>query len=249
LTAAASVIHSWAVLIAADKENAFSDRVIERRSIPMVAFAGRHNMSTESKGYLSRWIWRGILLSFILLPLLPEILIFAASAYAGAVGCQVDATMACALGPPSASQVIRTALQAAYFIGSKFADDNIVLAWLASCYVLIMLGWARLSSRLLLALGASLIFAVLPYFGPIMAIGPLVNPKCRPNEGGIPPGCTIFGGDVGEPAHDAVRLGWKFFYGAPVAFAAFVIFVIVVLGTGFVSRRRLASRTQGVPPA
>jgi hypothetical protein len=209
----------------------------------------RHNMSTESKGYLGRWAWRGILLSFVLLPLLPEILIFAASAYAGAVGCQVDAKMACAVGPPSASEVIRKALQAAYFIGTKFADDNIVLAWLASCYVLIILGWTRLLSRLLLALGASLILAVLPYFGPILAIGPLVNPKCRPNEGGIPPGCTIYGGDVGEPAHDAVRLGWKFFYGAPVAFAAFVVFVIVVLGTGFVSRRRLASRTQGVPPA
>jgi len=153
-------------------------------------------MSTESKGRLGRWLWRGALLSLVLLPLLPEVLIIAASTYAGAVGCQIDSKFACAVGPPSATEIIRTALQAAYFIGSKFADDNIVLAWLASCYVLIILGWTRLSSRLLLALGASMIFGFLPYFGPILTIGPLVNPNCRPNEGGVPPECKIYGGDA-----------------------------------------------------
>jgi hypothetical protein len=181
-------------------------------------------------------------LCFVLLPLLPEVLIIAASAYAGAVGCEVDAKMACAVGPPSASQVIRKALQAAYFIGSTFADDNIVLAWLASCYVLIILGWTRLSSRLLLALGASLILAVLPYFGPILAIGHLENPNCRPNEGGIPPGCTIYGGDVGNAAHDAVRLGWKFFYGAPLALVAFIVFAIVSVVIYLVTKRRVVAR-------
>jgi hypothetical protein len=188
-------------------------------------------------------------LSLILLPLLPEVLILAASAYAGAVGCQIDSKMACAVGPPSATEIIRTALQAAYFIGSKFADDNIVLAWLASCYLLIILGWTRFSSRLLLALGASVIFGFLPYFGPILAIGPLVNPNCHPNEAGTPPECIIYGGDVGNAAHDAVRLGWKFFYGAPVALGAFVVFVVLTLGARFVSRRRIASRTQGAPPS
>jgi len=187
-------------------------------------------------------------LSLVLLPLLPEVLIIAASTYAGAVGCQVDSKMACAVGPPSASEIIRTALQAAYFIGSEFADDNIVLAWLASCYFLIILGWTRLSSRLLLAFGVSLILAFLPYFGPILSIGHLANPNCHPNEGGIPPECTIYGGDVGDAAHDAVRLGWKFFYGAPVALGAFVVFVVLTLGARLVSKRRIASRTQGAPP-
>ena len=189
-------------------------------------------------------------MSFVLLPLIPEALILAASAYAGAVGCQIDAKMACAVGPPSATGMIRAALQAAYFIGQKFADDNIVLAWLASCYVLIILGWSRLSSRLLLALGASMIFGFLPYFGPLLAIGPLVNPKCNPNEGGVPPECIIFGGDVGNAAHDAVRLGWKFSYGATVAVAAFVAFVIIMIGARLVSKKRIESRTQGnSPPA
>jgi hypothetical protein len=191
----------------------------------------------------------GALLLLVLLPLLPEVLILAASTYAGAVGCQVDAKMACAVGPPSASEIIRKALQAAYFIGSEFADNNIVLAWLASCYVLIILGWTRLSSRLLLAFGVSLTLAFLPYFGPILSIGHLANPNCNPNEGGTPPGCTIYGGEVGNAAHDAVRLGWKFFYGAPVALGAFIVFVILTLGAHLVSKRRIASRTQGAPPA
>jgi hypothetical protein len=189
------------------------------------------------------------LLSFVLIPLLPEILILAVSAYAVTVGCEADARLACAVGPPSASGVIRSALKAAYAIGSKFADDNIVVAWLVCCFLLIILGWSRLASRLLLAFGVTLIFAVLPYFGPILAIGPLVNPKCRPNEGGVPPECTIYGGDVGNAAHDAVRLGWKFFYGAPVALVAFVVFAVLVLGAHLISGRRTASREQGSPPA
>jgi hypothetical protein len=206
-------------------------------------------MNKDPNGSRSRWLWRGGLLLLVLIPLLPEILILAVSAYAVAVGCEADARLACAVGPPSASGVIRSALNASYAIGTKFADDNIVVAWLVCCFLLIIFGWSRLASRLLLALGVTLIFAVLPYFGPILAIGPLVNPKCRPNEGGVPPECRIYGGDVGNAAHDAVRLGWKFFYGAPVAFVAFVVFAVLVLGARLVSSRRAASREQGSPPA
>jgi hypothetical protein len=205
-------------------------------------------MSTESKGRLGRWFYRGALLLLVVLPFLPEVLIIAASGYAGAVGCQADSQMACAVGPPSASKIIRTALRVAYFVGSKFADDNIVIAWLASCYLLIVLGWTRLSSRLLLALGASLIFSVLPYFGPILAIGHLENKNCHPNEGGVPPECIIYGGDVGYAAHDAVRLGWKSFYGAPVALGVFALFLIVTVGAHFAFRKYTTSRTQEAPP-
>jgi hypothetical protein len=206
-------------------------------------------MNRDADGIRRRWLWRGGLLAFVLIPLLPEILILAVSAYAGAVGCEADARLACAVGPPSASGVIRFALKAAYTIGSKFADDNIVVAWLVCCFLLIIFGWSKLASRLPLAFGVSLIFAVLPYFGPILAIGPLVNSKCQPNEGGVPPECKIYGGDVGIAAHDAVRLGWKFFYGAPVAFVAFVAFAVLVLGAHLISRRRAASREQGSPRA
>jgi hypothetical protein len=205
-------------------------------------------MSAETDGRLRRWLWRGTLLSLVLLPLLPEFLIIATGAYAGAVGCLVDSNMVCAVGPPSASQIIRAALLAANFIGRKFADYSIVAAWLALCYVAITFGWSRLSSRLLLALGTSLIFAFLPYLGPILAIWHFANPECNPNEGGTPPECKIYGGNVGDAAHDAVRVGLKFFYGAPVALAAFVVFLILTLGARLVFRRRLASRTQGSPP-
>src|SRR5437879_11813576 len=102
-------------------------------------------MSIESKESFPRWLWRGALLSLVLLPLLPEVLLVAASTYAGAVGCQIDSKLACVVGALSAPVIIRTALQAAYFICSKFAHDNIVLAWLASCHHLIILVWARLS--------------------------------------------------------------------------------------------------------
>jgi hypothetical protein len=43
-------------------------------------------------------------------------------------------------------------------------------------------------------------------------------------------------------------LGWKFFYGAPVALGAFVVFAILTLGVHFVSRKRLASQTPEAPP-
>jgi hypothetical protein len=231
------------------KENVFSNAGIEHRNPRKSFVANCQSMDNAANGRSRRRFWKGALFALVVLPFLPEILILTASAYAGAIGCQIDSKMACAVGPPSASEVIRTALQAAYSIGSQFADDNIVVAWLVLCFVLIIFGWSRLSSRLLLALGVSLIFGFLPYFAPILSIGHLENPKCHPNEGGVPPECTIYGGDVGNAAHDAVRLGWKFFYGAPVALGAFVVFVILALGARLVSRRRMASQAQGAPPA
>src|SRR4051794_19022860 len=117
--------------------------------LPIVLFVDRwcfrSHMNKGSNGSRSRWLWRGGLLSFVLIPLLPEILILGVSAYAVAVGCEADARLACAVGPPSASGVIRSALNAAYVIGSKFADDNIVVAWLVCCFLLIIFGWSKLA--------------------------------------------------------------------------------------------------------
>jgi hypothetical protein len=205
-------------------------------------------MMTESKKYRCRRLWRGVLLPIVMLPLLPEIVILATSVHAGAIGCHAGGDSTCEVGPTSASEIIRIALQAAYFIGSKFADDSIVLAWLAVCFVSIILGWAQLSSRLLLGFSISLIFAFLPYFGPLLSIGHLENPKCIPNEGGIPPACVIYGGDVGNAAHDAVRLGWKSFVGAPVALGAFVLFSIFAICVHFIAKKRMASRAQSATP-
>jgi hypothetical protein len=201
------------------------------------------HMSTESSSSRGRRLERGALLALLLLPFLPELLIIATSIYAGAVGCQIDAKMACAVGPPSASEIIRISLHTAYFIGSKFAEDGIVAGWLALCFVLIIFGWSRLSRRLLLAFAASLIFGFLPYFGPMLAIWHLENPYCHPNEGSVGP-CKIYGGDVDSAAHDAVRLGWKIFEGAPFAFAAFLVFVVVATIMHLHTRRRIAPSPQ-----
>jgi hypothetical protein len=201
-------------------------------------------MDTDSKGHRRYRTWRAVLFVFVLLPLLPEALILLSSAYAAAIGCEIDAKTACAIGPPSVSDLIRKALRAAYYIGSRFADDNVVVGWLLVCFVLIVLGWSRLGSRLLLGFGVSLILAFLPYFGPKLAIEPLVNANCHPHEGGVPPECTIYGGDVGNAAHNAVRLGWKFFYGAPVALGAFVVFAILIIAMAAISRRRSRAREE-----
>jgi hypothetical protein len=77
-----------------------------------------------------------------------------------------------------------------------------------------------------LALAVTIVFALLPYFGPLLAIGNLLNPHCQANEGGVGP-CVIFGGSVGAPAHDAMRAGWVVLAGAPISLVAFLIYAIV----------------------
>ena len=87
----------------------------------------------------------------------------------------------CAIGPlPQVSSIIRLALEAGFFVGVSFGS-GVVAVWLALCYISIVQGWTALSSRLTLALFVSLIFAFVPYFGPMMSIEHLRNPSCQPN--------------------------------------------------------------------
>lgn len=160
------------------------------------------------------------------LPFLPEMVTLLVSAYAHISGCNVADRTACATGDVILSNVIRAALKAGTAVGVVFAN-GLAAIWLALCYFAIVRGWRHLPGRLGLALIISLIFAFLPYFGPMLSIGHLVNPKCRPNEGGIPPECIIYGGDIGDAAPGVVLLIWKFGYGALIALAAFVIFAAV----------------------
>jgi hypothetical protein len=195
-------------------------------------------MSTGSKGHLRGRFWKGALLLLVVLPLLPEIVILAATLFAAVIGCHVASETACAVGPSSVGDIIRVALEAGSLVGSKFGDGWVV-AWVALCYVLIVQGWARLSRRLLLGLVVSLIFAFLPYFGPILSIEHLANPKCLPNEGAIGP-CTMYGGNIGSVAHDAVRLGWRTIDGAPIAFGTFLAFLTFAVGAYLIGRRSAA---------
>ena len=133
-----------------------------------------------------------------------------------------------ARNPFNVGAIIRVALQAGSMVAIGFSF-GLSTVWLALCYLTIVRGWERRFGRIVLALGVSIIFAIVPYFGPMISLSPLVNAECHPNEGGIPPWCRIYGGDVGDPAHEAVRIGWKFFIGAPLAFLTFFFFTTVLL--------------------
>jgi len=183
-------------------------------------------MSKESQSLTRYRRWRSVLLLLVGLPFLPEIVTILVSGFAYISGCNVADRTACATGDVVLSDVIRAALKVGTAVGVIFAN-GLAAIWLALCYFAIMRGWRYLVSRLGLALIVSLIFAFLPYFGPMLSIGHLVNPRCRPNEGGIPPECIIYGGDIGDAAPAVVLLIWKFVYGALIALAAFVIFAAV----------------------
>ncbi|MDD1537293.1 hypothetical protein C7U89_22960 [Bradyrhizobium sp. WBOS4] len=183
-------------------------------------------MNAQSKEGPRRRIWRSALLLFVLVPFLPEIMIAVVSAYAQATGCSAGSEAVCLIGTRPVSDFIRAGLFAAIYIGKWFAA-GVVAVWLVACYGAILLGWARLSSRLLMALSLTLIFSFLPYIAPMLSIGPLANLKCSPNEGGVPPGCPIYGGAVGDAAHEAVRLVSAVRDGLPFAVAALFFFVVV----------------------
>jgi hypothetical protein len=109
----------------------------------------------------------------------------------------------CAIGRP-VSRVISLALKAGSFVGVTFGS-GLVAVWLTLCYVSITRGWTHLLSRLTLALFVSLIFAIVPYLGPMMSIAHLENPRCQPNDAGIGT-CVMYGGEVGSIVHYNVTL-------------------------------------------
>ncbi|MCJ9706487.1 MULTISPECIES: hypothetical protein [unclassified Bradyrhizobium] len=176
---------------------------------------------------------------FVVLPFVPELAILLTSLFAAISGCQPGTDAGCPIGS-SAAEIIRHALEASLLVGSRFGDGLAAL-WLAACCWLITLGWSRLWIRLLLALAVSLICAFVPYFGPMLSISYLVNPKCSPNEGGVGD-CIVYGGDVGSVAHKVVSLGWRIIEGAPIAIGIFVVYAIVA---ALIERR---SRRQGLRP-
>lgn len=196
-------------------------------------------MTTESTQHSRRLLWRLLLILLVVLPFLPEIAIYLVSALAEAGGCKPGETWVCLIAGTPVSDVIVAALEFGLVVSAGFGVGGAAV-WLALCYLLVTLGWARLASRLSLAFVIMLIFAFGPYFGPMLALGNLVNPNCHPNEGGVGP-CVIFGGDVGSPAHETVTAPWLMFLGAPMALATFAVYVIVVIVVRVVSARRAAS--------
>jgi hypothetical protein len=147
----------------------------------------------------------------------------------------------CPIGP-MVSSIIRFALEAALLVGVSFGF-GVVAVWLALCYVSITRGCSRVLSRLLLAFFISLIFAFVPYLGPMMMMsaGGLENPRCQPNEGGVGP-CLMYGGDIGSVAHDSGVLFLHTFIGAPVALGAFGLYALVLLIAGIAGLSRRSRR-------
>jgi hypothetical protein len=180
----------------------------------------------------------------VIIPFLPEIVIWAVAAIAWTMGCQPDQKVPCLIGALPVSDVIGLALQTGAGLAIAGVRSSAVwlvvihvavAAWLVACYLALMQGWARMPSRLLLGFAVALIFAFLPFFGPMLALANLVNENCRPNEGGVG-SCMLFGGYVGgpdhSPAHDAVLMGWLAPHGALLALGIFGIYAIVVVVAG-----------------
>lgn len=185
----------------------------------------------------------------IIVPFLPEIAIYVAGGLAKLMGCRLDQKDTCLIGSVPVSDIIAGALRvgagllvsawtsgSAYFI--VFCAS--IALWILICFFALTMGWSRTRSRLLLGLAVALVFAVLPYFGPLLAIGNFLNENCKANEGGVGP-CTIFGGHVGPPAHDAVQAGWLILAGAPIALGAFVVYAIIALIIRSFRKKRLIS--------
>jgi len=190
-------------------------------------------MNSQSADKVRQRRWRVALSAFVLIPLVPELVILFTSLLAQIRGCRVQSDVPCPVGLATAADVIRHALEAGSFVGYRFSE-GIAAAWLVACYVFVTYGWSQRWSRLLLAFAISVLYSFAPYFGPGLSIDHLVNDDCIPNEGFIGP-CRVYGGNVGSIAHDTVRLGWRIIAGAPIAYAAFLIFAVVVIAIPFFS--------------
>ena len=196
-------------------------------------------MATKSDISINPRFWRIALIVLVILPLLPEIVTFLASLIAELHGCQAGDEKTCAIGDQSISGIIRFALKAGLRMGDSFSYGLAAL-WLAICFFAITLGWSGLFARLILSLSVSLIFAVVPYFGPILSIEHLINPNCQPNEAGVGP-CVIFGERIGPVAHETVSMGWLFLIGAPIALGAFGVYALIILITHYFWGQRAPS--------
>lgn len=208
-------------------------------------------MASKSHSYSRRRLAKLVLSLLLLILLIPEILIGTGAVLAGIKGCQLDQNDVCLLAGFPLSQFIAMGLQtgAGLIVAVVRRSDNGFLAfyvaiatWFIACGAAVILGWSTMTARLLLGLGVALVFAVIPYFGPMIAVEALANKNCRPNEGNVG-SCVIFGGDVGEAAHDAISLGWLALGGLPLALVLFLLFAILVVILRVVAAKRPAILT------
>ena len=204
-----------------------------------------------------RRLYRLLLLLLVIVPFWPEIVIWTVSALARLNGCHPAQKDACQIGTVLVSDVIAWALRmsaTAVITGVrhayKWAILGAICAWLVLCYAVVIRAWTHVASRLIIGFVVGVVFAILPPFGPLLAIATLVNDNCRPNEGYIG-ACTIFGAHVGDPqnspVHDAVLMGYLAESGAPLAFGIFVLYAVLVIALRVLWRKTPAASQQSWP--
>jgi hypothetical protein len=191
-----------------------------------------------------RRFFRLVLLLLITIPFVPEIIIVATVAFARLIGCHPDQKGACMIGAVPVNEVIGLALAVTASFVVAHAGNLAWLAaiylslaaWLAACFFVLVQAWTRLPSRLWVGFAVALLFAFLPYFGPMTAIANITDHNCRPNEGGVG-SCILFGAYV-APAHDAALMQWQVLIGGPLALGTFAVYAILVIVASRPSTKR-----------
>jgi hypothetical protein len=211
-----------------------------------------------------RLVWRLALLMLVILPFLPEITVYVFTALAKASGCRLEDSSVCVLAGSAVSDIVDGALQAGLFVSLGFAIGFAAI-WLALCYYMVNRGWSWTTSRLLLALLITAVFAVLPYWAPNLALAHVVNLKCAANGSS----CFVFGGEVTSTANDVLAVFDEPFIpavlilrrfsivsqippgpvvlGAPIAAGAFLVYTIITIIVKIISRRRSAPASATQP--
>ncbi|MGH6712095.1 MAG: hypothetical protein ACREEK_24395 [Bradyrhizobium sp.] len=181
---------------------------------------------------------RWLLLLLVAIPLLPEMFIWTVGALAGLMGCEPGQKSVCLIGSLAVSSVIEGGLSAAGILSPTWSHyfNLAVAAWLVVCLVVLIRGWGRMTSRLLLGLAVALFLTVVPNLGPLFAIRLVADASvCKPES----TGCLIFGGEVRNAYGALEKANLAFFNGdaLPVV-GVFLVFAAFVVVSGVTSTRR-----------
>src|ERR1051325_8069743 len=112
-------------------------------------------MANEAPGHSRRYWYRLALLLLVIIPFIPELVIFGTIVIAKLMGCEPEQKNLCLIGSLPPSEIIRVSLHATatfiidhagnlkWLVGMYLA----IAAWLVACWVVLFQGWMRASSR------------------------------------------------------------------------------------------------------
>ena len=199
----------------------------------------------HSRRRSARWL----LLPLVIVPLLPEIFIWAVAGVAVLAGCTPGQTPpACKVQSLAVHDVIGWGLSAAGILSSPWSIYFYLAigGWLVICLVVLNQGWERVASRLVIGAAVTSLFALLPLLGPWYAIDTVADNACNPQKAS----CSLFGGVVKKTS--AAFEKWYFeipdvemLLTAGIV-GIFVVFAILVAISGVVSARRAVNSRQEI---